>query len=1024
MKKNPGKLRRILILLGLVMFCGLSVWAQEKNITGLVTDKYGEAIPGCSVVEKGTTNGTITGINGKYSIKVSDATAVVVYSFIGMRSQDVIIGNQTTINIILEDEMIGVDEVVVIGYGTQKKANLTGAVASMKIDESVNQPVTNTSQLLQGRMSGVQLTQASGQPGKDGATINIRGIGTNGNSNPMVIVDGIERSLGDIAPSDIESISVLKDAASAAIYGARAANGVILVTTKTGQSGEMKINFNSYYGWQEATVLPDIVGAVEYADMINIATGTERYTPEMIQKIKDGSDRDRFAQTNWGDELFRVAPLQNHYLSFSGGNEKSNYFLSMNYMDQEGIMLNTNSKRYNLRGKFDTQIKSWLKVGLNMDGSIRNTEEPVADLTGDNGLINLMFFDSPVAPVKYLADPNSPVYGEWGAADGSPDSYSVKNAVFKSYLGENLEDQQRFNTRVYALFNLMEGLTFETSLGYKYNNQLASKYNPAFETYDADGNVEIQKEESRLMNLNILKTTVLNENILKYNKVVDKHNFNVLLGHSTQAYRMDHFQSVKEGFVNNEVHELDGGSTMISIDGRANELNLQSFFGRVAYNYNDRYLLEANVRRDGSSRFPTDSKYGTFPSFSAAWRISEESFAESLTDIFSNIKLRGSWGMLGNQEIGEYYPHASTWGLGENYLNPDGSVAGGSAITELKNSKLKWETTESYNVGVDMTVMNKLNVTADYFVKKTRDVLLRLPLPNSIGIAAAPFQNAGEALNRGWELAADYRNRAGAFTYHAGFNITKIHNEWTDLQGQEFYPNQRVHREGEAMFSYFGYESDGIFQDEDEVTNHAVQTNKTAPGDLKIKDQLTVDTNGDGIPDEADGIINEDDRVIIGNPIPEFTYGFNGGFEVKGIDFSFLFQGVQNVDRYTGGTGNHSGRSDRKNWITDWTDYWTPENTDASHPRLGGEPLNDQTSSFYIWDASYLRLKNIEIGYSLPGKWTSQIHVDKLRVYVGAQNLLTFSDFKHWDPERAIGNTSNQAYPLTKTVSVGVNVRF
>jgi len=309
-------------------------------------------------------------------------------------------------------------------------------------------------------------------------------------------------------------------------------------------------------------------------------------------------------------------------------------------------------------------------------------------------------------------------------------------------------------------------------------------------------------------------------------------------------------------------------------------------------------------------------------------------------------------------------------------------------------------------------------------VKKTRDVLLRLPLPNSIGIAAAPFQNAGEALNRGWELAADYRNRAGAFTYHAGFNITKIHNEWTDLQGQEFYPNQRVHREGEAMFSYFGYETVGIFQDADEVTNHAVQTNKTAPGDLKIKDQLTVDTNGDGIPDEADGVINEDDRVIIGNPIPEFTYGFNGGFEVKGIDFSFLFQGVQNVDRYTGGTGNHSGRSDRKNWITDWTDYWTPENTDASHPRLGGEPLNDQTSSFYIWDASYLRLKNIEIGYSLPSKWTNQIHVDKLRVYVGAQNLLTFTDFKHWDPERAIGNTSNQSYPLTKTWTVGVNVRF
>lgn len=1030
MEKKQINLKRLILLSGLVLFCNLALVAQVKEVSGQVKDNSGMTIPGVSVVEKGTTNGTITNLDGKFSLQVKGAESEIVFSYIGMKPQTILVGNQSGFDIVLQEEMVGVDEVVVIGYGTQKKANLTGAVTSMKIDEAVNQAITNTSQILQGKMSGVHLTQSSGQPGRDGATIFVRGMGTNGSSAPVVIVDGIERPIGDISPSDIASISVLKDAAAGAIYGVRAANGVVLITTKSGKAGSMKVNFNSYYGWQEATVLPEVVDAATYANMINTATGTERYTPEMIQKINDGSDPDRFAQTNWADELFRVAPLQNHYLSFSGGTEKSSYFLSLNYMDQDGIMLNTNSKRYNLRAKFDVDVKKWLKVGINADGSIRNTDEPVTNLTGDNGLINLIFFDTPVAPVRYLADPTSPVYGKFAGADGSPDSYPLKNPVFKSQIGENLEENKRFNSRIYAVLNLAKDLTFETSLGYRYTNQQVSKYNPAFETYDADGGIVLTNTESSLMNSNILHTTLLSENLLKYNKTYGKHSFNVLLGHSAQAYKRDRFNATKEGFVNNEVLQLDGGSTMLSINGNSAEEKTQSFFGRLAYSFNDKYLFEANIRRDGSSRFPTENKYATFPSFSAGWRISEEAFVEPISNILTNIKLRASWGQLGNQDIVDaygnkvFYPHASTWGPGQNYVNPDGTVAGGSAIIELKNPNLVWETTESYNVGLDLSVFNKVNITADYFVKNTKDLLLGLPLPNTIGISAAPPQNAGEAVNKGWEFSAEYRDNIGDFKYYAGVNVTQVHNEWTDLKGQEFYPSRRIHREGEEMFSYFGYECIGIFQSEEEIANSATQTNNTAPGDLKMKDQLTIDTDGDGVPDEADGVINEDDRVIIGSPIPDITYGFNAGVEYKGIEFSFLFQGVQGADRYTGGTGNHSGRNDRKNWITDWTDYWTPENTTASHPRLGGEPLNDQTSSFYIWDASYLRLKNIELAYNFPSELTKKINIEKLRVFVGAQNLLTFSNFKHWDPERALGNTNNQAYPLTKTITFGVNVRF
>jgi len=1010
--------------MGLLSVMSSAMWAQQLTISGVVKDGNGQIMPGVSVVEKGTINGTITDMDGVYQVSVDDPSKVLVFSFIGMTTQEVTVGSNTSINITMQDDVIGVEEVVVVGYGTQKKANLTGAVASMKVDDAINQPVTNTTQLLQGKMSGVQLTQGSGQPGRDGATIHIRGVGTNGNSAPMVIIDGMERSMGDIAPSDIESISVLKDAASAAIYGARAANGVILVTTKSGKSGGMKINFNSYFGWQEATVLPDLVDSPTYAGMINEATGEERYTDEMIQAMRDGSDRDRFANTNWADELFRTAPVTNQYLSFSGGSEKTNYMLSVNYMNQEGIMLNTASQRYNVRAKIDSEVKSWLKVGINIDGSVRNIQEPPTALTGDNGLMNSIYFDSPVAPVKYTADPDSPVYGQYAGSDGSPNSYPIRNVVFRSQLGESLEDQYRFNTRLYANIKLAPGLSFETSVGYRYYNNLQSKYNPSFELYDADGNIDTSKDFASIRNANAQRITVLNENIFRYTKKIGKHSFNGLLGHSTQQYRLDSFNATKQDFVNDEVHEIEGATTMVSMNGTAEELNMQSFFGRVGYNFDERYLLEMNVRVDGSSRFPSDNLYGTFPSLSAAWRLSEEQFAAPLTDMFSNVKLRASWGMLGNQEIAEFYPHEYTWKLGYNYILPDGSVTGGSAIAELKNPDLKWESTESYNFGLDVGMHNGLNVTADYFVKYTRDLLIRLPVSNIIGITQDPFQNGGEALNRGWEIAASYQDNIGDFKYHVGFNVTKIHNEWTNLEGLDNINGKIIQREGHSLFSLYGYEVEGIFQDGGEVSDHAFQSNYTAAGDLKFKDQPTIDTDGDGIPDTGDGVINEDDRVVIGNQIPEFTYGISGGFEYKGIDFSFLFQGVQNVDSYTGGSGNHSGLGDRMNWVSDWEDYWTPENTDATHPRLGGDRMNDQPSSFYVEDASYLRLKNIELGYTLPASVTERINIGKLRFYVSGQNLLTFSKFDHWDPERSINNSHNQAYPLTKTFTVGLNATF
>ncbi|PXY03130.1 TonB-dependent receptor [Marinifilum breve] len=1005
MKKTMRKLS----LLGVVLCAFVSMLhAQTLTVSGKVSDQSGLGLPGVNVVIKGFTSGTVTDFDGNYTIEAEKGN-VLLFSFIGYKSKEVVCSTESKIDVVLEEETIGVDEVVVVGYGTQKKANLTGAVSSMRIDDAVNQPVTNTTQLLQGKMTGVHLTQGGGQPGKDAATIHIRGIATNGESGPLVLVDGVERSLGDVAPSDIESISVLKDAASAAIYGSRAANGVILITTKTGEAGKLKVKYNAYYGWQEASVLPKIMDAATYAELINEATGEVRYSEEEIAKIKDGSDPDRYSQTNWAKEIFRTSPVTNHYLSFSGGSEKTSYVFSMNYMDQEGIMLGSSAKRYNMRAKIDSQIKKWLKIGVNIDGSVKNIKSPLDDLSGDGGIMRRIYFDTPVAPVKYSN-------GDWAVQDGS-EAFFIKNVAFRSQLGKNEDDQYRLNAKFYANLNLLKGLEFRTNVAYSYYNALGTKFSPTFSLNDLDGNPVVTNDINTLKDNSATWHRLLNENILKYNVDFDKHSINALLGHSIETYRKDAMNSQISGFPNNEIHELNAGSIDPTVSGSAQELKLQSFFGRVNYAYDSKYLFEANLRIDSSSRFAKGNRTGYFPSFSVGWRVSEESFLAD-AEFLSNLKVRASWGKLGNQNIGNsFYPYEQTYNLGQDYIFTDGaSLVGGAAITGLANRNLKWESTETYDLGIDFGIGNNFSMSFDYFHKRTNDLLLKLPQPLSLG-SAAPYQNAGEAVNKGWEVSGEYHGKTGDLSYSVGFNLSRIQNEWTDLKGTEFYPTNRIHREGEAMFSYYGWQAIGIFQTDEEVANAATPSNSAAPGDIIYKDV----SGPDGVPD---GKIDDNDRVIIGNPIPEFTYGLNGSLNYKGIDFAFLFQGVKNVDRYVSGTGNHAGNGDRANWTPDWVNRWTAENPSSKYPRLGHNRDNDKQSSYWVQDASYLRLKNLEIGYTFPQALSKKAGIERLRIYMSGQNLLTFTDYKNWDPEKAIGNIRSESYPLAKTYTLGVNLTF
>lgn len=516
----------------LCIFLSSNVLAQEITITGNVKDETGISVPGANVLEKGTTNGVVTDVNGNYSIKVKDRNASLMFTFIGYKNLEIAVAGKSVIDAQLSLDATQMEEVVVVGYGTQKKANLTGSVSTVKFDDAVNQAVTNTTQLLQGKMSGVQLTQAGGQPGRDGATIRIRGVGTLGDANPMVLVDGVEMTLADVAPSDIESMTVLKDAASSAIYGSRAANGVILITTKSGKKGKMTINYSGYYGIQKATILPDLLSAYDYAVLMNETLTnqgkTARYSEDALAKILSGEEPDKYADTYWPEELFRTSAVQNHYLSFNGGTEKNKYLVSFNYLDQEGTMIGSASQRYNLRVKVDSKIKNWLNVGINVNGSVKKIEEPLSSMSGDDGLMRRIVFDSPVAPVRFQN-------GEFAYSDGAEEHYT-KNVVAAAQRGENITDQYRMNAKAYAKIDILKGLSFETTLAYNFYTQLTSKFSPTYERKDADGNDLGGGTINSLKNTNALSNKIVNENILRYStKLFDVHNINILMGHSIQS---------------------------------------------------------------------------------------------------------------------------------------------------------------------------------------------------------------------------------------------------------------------------------------------------------------------------------------------------------------------------------------------------------------------------------------------------------------------------------------------------------
>jgi TonB-linked SusC/RagA family outer membrane protein len=983
---------------------------QTAKVSGVVTDaNTGDPLPGVNIVLEGTTLGTITDPDGKYSLDVSVTNPVLSFTFVGYNSERVEVGNRTSVNVIMVPDIKSLEEVVVVGYGTQKKVNLTGSVSSISSGELESRPITQSSQALAGLVTGVSVVQGSGRPGNDGSEIRIRGIGTfsGAGKDPLVLIDGLAAGLNDIDPNNIKSISVLKDAASASIYGTRAANGVILIETKRGQKGKLQVSYNNYFGWQKVTELPEFLNSWEYATYKNVAVPNS-YTEEQIAKYKDGSDADNYPNVPHLKNLLNTGSgfQTNHNVNFMGGDEKNSYLLSLGYLSQDGLVKENNYTRYNFGLNFDSKLRKNIDLKLNLNGYSQNTDEPRASYGDLQSIIGYAVREAPI----YAGRKSDGTYGYQD--DYSPeawlDSESFTNRKAKNFLG-GME----------LSWELLKGLTLSGKAGYKYYNWTDEWYQSTF-TFDASKTVTPNKLSVSSGDNSLLTL----QSLLQYTKTLDKHSFTLLGGFSQEEYREDWTTSFRDNFPNNSLYELNAGSASnMQSSGSGSDWALRSYFGRLNYSFDGKYLFEANARYDGTSRFPTSGRWGLFPSLSVGWRISEESFIKDNLQWIDNIKLRGSWGKLGNQNISNY-PFQNVLSLGQNYTF-GGTLVSGVALTKLPNKDITWETTTVTDLGFDVSVFkDKLGLTFDYFNKVTSDILYSKSVSSVLGLSTSEY-NAGEVKNTGFEVFLNYRSSIGKFNFNISPNFSYVHNEVTKLADGKQKDISKGLFVGEAIGAIYGYEADGIFVDAADVANYPTQPIAGVPGVIRFKDI----SGPDGVPDgKVDATY---DRKVIGSTTPKYFYGATIGADFKGFDFSMLFQGLGGYQKQMGSymafAFYNSGQIQK--WQAD--NAWTEANPDrnAEYPKItnlnmGSE--NVQSSTFWNRNAGFLRLKNLQLGYTIPKEVVQKVKLNSIRIFFSGQNLFSFNKFyTGWDPEmyQSTGDQPN-FYPITSVYSFGVNVKF
>lgn len=990
---------------------------QSILIKGKVTDENGGPLPGASVKIEGSATAATTNSNGEFAIEVPDQNSVLLVSYLGYEITRIKVENKTFLNISLTPQKLDLTEVVVVGYGTQKKVNLTGAVSTVSGKDLATRPMGQTSAALQGMAPGVTVKQNSGRPGSDGATIRVRGVGTLTSvdatlgANPLVMIDGIEGSMNNIDPNLIESISILKDAASSSIYGSRAANGVILITTKRANNDQVNISYNNYIGWQDPTNMPKLVNALDYMLLINEAyanTGrTPLYSDALIQKYREqnGVSSDLYPNTDWQKETLTGSGLQqSHFLTIQGGTQKVKLLGSFGLFDQKGIIENSGFKRYTIRNNADIAFSEKLTARVDLQYVNAITTEPAASTDPNIGSGEIFQWMNGI-PANQIGITER---GQWGVG------WNGTNPISVSRDGGTYRTRGPFGS-INAIVNYkpVEWLEAEAAYSPKYALSSNKRFKKAIQSYLPNGSPSFLTPA--LTSLNQYQSQSFFNNMratVTASKTFNDHNLKFLVGASREDYYFEWIQGYRDTYILPNYPILDGGSALNqTATGSAEEWALQSLFGRLNYSYKGRYLFEVNARYDGSSRFADGNKYGVFPSASAGWRISEEGFFSGLKSTINEAKLRLSWGRLGNQLIGTY-PSITALVFESTALGKQ--IANTATLKAMANKDISWETTEEKNIGVDLTLFSSLSITADYYQRRTRDILLRLDIPPSVGLTA-PFQNAGTVDNKGWELGINYKGNVKDFNYNVSFNLSDVKNTIVDMKGINQTANLTVNREGYAINSLFGYEAQGFFASDEEAAAHAKQFGTVKAGDIKYKDQ-----NGDGL-------ISESDKIIMGTTIPRFTFASNIGASYKGFDLAVLLQGVGKANGYVNGPGvlpfNVGGalggtiREENK-------DRWSPENPNAKYPRLAfGESNNEQASTFWLRDASYLRVKNVQIGYTLPASIVKKMSINRLRVFANGSNVASFDRFLNgYDVEAPVG--AGNIYPQVKLYSFGLDVTF
>lgn len=1017
-----------------------SIFAQQVSLTvaGTVKSTDGETLPGVGIRIKNTDLSSSTDVNGNFKITVPSGNSVLVFSYIGFTMQEVAVNNRTTINIELQADSKALDEVVVVGYGTQKRVNLTGSVSTVNGATLTERPAPNAANLLQGRVAGLQVTQPSGEPGRDNPNFIIRGRGSFGsgtNIQPLVLIDGVTGSLNNLSPDDIESVNVLKDAASAAIYGSRGANGVILVTTKKGKRGEPVFSYRLNVGRHTPTALPDLItNSAEYMTMYNAAAtrqgipaATGQYDPVEIAKYRDATDRNLYPNFDNIDYYINSSTVSNHNLSVSGGSDKSTYNLSLGYLDQNAVIRGYKYKKYNALLNYSTEVNKYVTVGTSANLTYKDRNEP--PFTGEGMTLSIYAAGPLYGP--FLPDGSgriaSKAYAFEGRNRNPQEYYAMGNQSTKEY---------NLNGQAYLDIKPLKGLTWSTKVALNYTDEYYKMYQRPYQAFLTQKSATATDYTFNSFGPDILGITdqyskVLNPTLystLTYNtKIKEDHNLNVLAGYEQISFKNQNLRARRTSTVAPVLQDLTGylptGESLYfshpRLPGLAapSEWALRSFFGRVNYDFKGKYLLEGNLRYDGTSKVSPEYRWGTFPSVSAGWVVSEEKFLQNKVNWLSNLKLRASYGVLGNQDVGTYLYQDNLVINNVFYPFDNATLQQGAVNNVFKDQSLRWESTSVLDFGLDLDIRRGLlGLTFDWFNKTTYDILAQQPIPFSLGLNA-PTTNDGKLQNKGIELGLTHQNKIGQVSYGANFLVSTAKNKVLDIRVPS-ESGSSIRKVGLPYDAHYLYVWDGIFQVEDignpNVPKHSLNLNPK-PGDLKMKDL------------DGDGDVDVNDRQVVDGYYPDFTYSFGLNLAYKRFGFNAFFQGVEGISNRVTGWGVdpfHQGASP----TTKWKDAWTPENRSNTLPAIyiqGYSGVQSYVgSTYYLQDASYLRLKNVVLSYDLPTALAKKVGTNGIGVYLSGDNLFTITKYEGGDPERANPTGNFAQYPQTRIYNVGVNVKF